>query len=70
MKLLPRCPGRLHRRQWHSGRRFRHNPLGWKAHGDGGADADFALQILGSAVQFDQGIGERQTKAGPFMFTV
>ena len=44
--------------------------LCWKAHGDGCADADFALQIQGTAMHLDKRLGKRQTKAGPFVFAV
>ncbi len=31
--------------------------FGWKAHGDGGADTDFALQVQVTAMHFDKGLG-------------
>jgi hypothetical protein len=31
-----------------------HNALGWKAHGDGGAEVDFALQIQVSTMHLDK----------------
>ncbi len=44
--------------------------FGWKTHGDSSADADFALQIQGAAVLFDEGLGQRQAKAGALVLAV
>ena len=44
--------------------------LRWKTHGDRGADANLALHVEGTAVQFDKGFDQRQAKAGPFIFAV
>ncbi len=47
-----------------------YNTLGWKAHGDDGADVDVALQIQGAAVQFDEGLGERKAETGALVLAV
>ncbi len=47
-----------------------YDALRWKAHGDRGADANLALHVEGTAVQFDKGFDQRQAKAGPFIFAV
>ena len=45
-------------------------PVGWKAHCDRRAYSELALQVEGAAVQFGQGLAQRQAKAGAFIFTI
>ncbi len=47
-----------------------YDPLGGEAHGDRGAYADFALQVERAAVQFDEGLGQRQTETGALVLAV
>ena len=44
-----------------------HHPLGRHTDCDNGADAGLALQVEGAAMQFDQPLGQRQTKAGTLL---
>ncbi len=44
-----------------------YDALCWKAQGDSGADADFALQIQVTAMQFNEGLGQRQAETASFV---
>ncbi len=50
------CRPVLHVQRARMVRRY-YDPLGRKTHRDRGADADFALQVERTAVQFDEGLG-------------
>ena len=45
-------------------------PVGWKAHCDGRANPELALQVEGATVQFDQGLAQGQAEAGAFIFAI
>ncbi len=51
------------------GRRV-HNPFRRKPYSDRGADVDLTLQIEGTAVHLDQGLGQRQAETGAVVATV